>query len=80
MLVGLVVVLLVLEIAEDVEGCRVVRAPGTAGGPMEVLVPVVAGRAFDPAEGARVWDGVPVRDADALGGPLVSLVGDLVGD
>lgn len=57
----------------------VVRVAGAAGGPIEVLVPAAAGLVRDPAEGARAFEGVPVREVDVLGGPLSCLVGDFAG-
>lgn len=59
---------------------RAVRDAGTAGGPIDVLVAPTDGRDLDAAEVVRAFDGVPVRDVDALGGPLSCFVGDFVGD
>lgn len=42
--------------------------------------PGAPGRVLDAAEGTRAFDGVAVRDAEALDGPLICFVGDLVGD
>jgi hypothetical protein len=71
----------VREMVEEVETCLAVRLEDMAGGPMEVRAPGAEGRVvLEPVEGARVWDGVPVREAEVLGGPLIILVGDLVGD
>lgn len=47
---------------------------------MDVREPGAPGRTLEPAEGTRGLDGVAVRDAVALGGPLICFVGDLVGD
>lgn len=48
---------------------------------MDSRWPAAAGRALAAVEAARAFDGVPVREADELGGPLRScLVGDLTGD
>jgi hypothetical protein len=71
-----------VEVAE-IEGWRAVRDAGAAGGPIDVLVavPLIDGRVLDPAEGARTFEGVPVREVAALDGPLRScFVGDFVGD
>lgn len=64
------------------DDCRAVRDAGAAGGPIEVLAPPPNdGRTLDPAEGARAFEGVPVRDVAVLEGPLMScFVGDFVGD
>lgn len=64
------------------EGCRPVRDAGAAGGPIDVLFPPRDGRVLAPAEATRTtFDGVPVREVEALGGPLINcFVGDLVGD
>lgn len=67
-----------LDATEDVEACRV-RDAGAAGGPIDVRAPEL-GRVFEPADGTRALEGVPVRETVALGGPLSCFVGDFVGD
>lgn len=37
-------------------------------------------RGLAPADETRAFDGVPVREADELGGPLSCFVGDFAGD
>lgn len=58
-------------------------AAGAGGGPMEVLIPPVLGRAgFDvETDGALVFEGVPVRGVEVDDVAAEScFVGDLVGD
>lgn len=64
------------------EDFRVGLDAGRAGGPMDILAPIVDCRAgFAPTEETREFAGVPVRDGTALDGAVdVScFVGDLVG-
>ena len=80
---GLVVGPLVLETVDDTEDCRPVRDAGMAGGPIDVRVtpPPTDGLAFAVTEGTLAFDGVAVRDVEALDAAVVScLVGDFVGD
>lgn len=67
-----------LDAIEDVDAC-LVRGVGTGGGPIDVRTPEV-GRVLEAADGTRTLEGVAVREAAALGGPLNCLVGDFVGD
>lgn len=67
-----------LDATEDVEACRF-REAGAGGGPIEVRTPEV-GRVFAVTDGTRALEGVPVRETEALEGPLNCLVGDFVGD
>lgn len=73
---------LVLEAADDVEGCRVVLEAGRLGGPMDGRLAPTDGRgALTPAEATRAFDGVAVRELEVLDEAVAScLVGDLVGD
>lgn len=73
---------LVLEVVDDVEGCRVVLEAGRLGGPMEGRPAPTDGRgALTPTEATRAFDGVAVRELEALDEAVAScLVGDLVGD
>lgn len=78
---GLPVVVLARDVADDIEDCRPTLDAGTAGGPIDVLVPPTEGRAFAETDVARAFDGVAVRDVDALVAVLPScFTGDFVGD
>jgi len=65
---------------------REVLDGGTAGGPIDVLVPPILGRGLDIViegglVGGRVEDGVPPRGVEAVDVAADScFVGDLVGD
>ena len=65
-----------LDIDEDVDGCLVLGG----GGPIDVRAPPTEARGFAPTEGARVPEGVPVRETEVLEAPLNCFVGDFVGD
>jgi hypothetical protein len=65
-------------VPDEVDAC-LVRAVG-GGGPMDVRGPPIDGRDFAPTEGARAFDGVPVRDTVVLEAALNCFVGDFVGD
>lgn len=65
-------------VPDEVDTC-LVRAVG-GGGPMDVRGPPIDGRDFAPTEGARAFDGVPVRDTVVLEAALNCFVGDFVGD
>jgi hypothetical protein len=65
-----------LDIDEDVDGCLVLGG----GGPIDVRAPPTEARGFAPTEGARVPEGVPVRETEVLEAPLSCFVGDFVGD
>lgn len=67
-----------LAVPDEVDTC-LVRAVG-GGGPMDVRGPPTDGRDFAPTEGARAFDGVPVRDTVVLEAALNCFVGDFVGD
>lgn len=71
---------LALEATDDMEDCLAVRVEGRAGGPIEVRDPLIEVRGLLPTDETRVFEGVPVRDAEELGGPLSCLVGDFAGD
>jgi hypothetical protein len=66
----------VLEVFEEMEDCLAVLDAGRAGGPIDVLV---VGFGFIPALDTRAFDGVLVRELEALE-DMMPLVGDLVGD
>lgn len=65
-------------VPDEVDTC-LVRAVG-GGGPIDVRGPPTDGRDFAPTEGARAFDGVPVRDTVVLEAALNCFVGDFVGD
>lgn len=73
---------LVLDVADDIEVWRVVLVAGIPGGPIDVRVAPTDGRgALTPAEGTRAFDGVAVRELEALDDAVANcFVGDLVGD
>ena len=63
--------------------CLDVRAPGRGGGPIEVRIPPALGFAGldNVTEGARGFEGVPVRGVEVADGVADScFVGDFVGD
>jgi hypothetical protein len=62
--------------------CLDVFDAGTAGGPIDVRLPLMLGRGFAVvATGARVFDGVPVLGIEAVDVAADNcLVGDLVED
>ena len=80
---GLLVAVVVLEVVDDMEDCRPALEAGTAGGPIDVrLAPTpTEGRAFAVTDGTLAFDGVAVREVEALDAAVPScLVGDFVGD
>jgi hypothetical protein len=62
--------------------CLDVRDAGTAGGPIEVRLPLMLGRGFAVvADGARVCEGVPVLGVEVAEVAADNcFVGDFVGD
>lgn len=73
----------VLVGADDVDACLVTLDAGSAGGPIDVLLPLIDGRDLAPTliEATRAFDGVPVREGAALDPAVPScFVGDFVGD
>jgi hypothetical protein len=72
---------LVLEVVDEIDVCRVVLEAGTAGGPIDGRPGPTDGRGFMPTEGTRAFDGVPVREVEALElAVAICFVGDFVGD
>lgn len=68
------------EATEDTDDCLAPRVVGSAGGPMDALGPLIEVRGLGPADETRACEGVAVRDAEELDGPLSCFVGDLAGD
>lgn len=72
---------LVLEVVDETDACRVVLEAGTAGGPIDGRPAPTDGRGFMPRDGPRAFEGVPVREVDALEVAVaICFVGDFVGD
>lgn len=72
---------LVREVVDEIDVCRVVLEAGTGGGPIDGRPAPTDGRGFTPAEGTRAFDGVPVREVEALEVAVaICFVGDFVGD
>lgn len=78
---GLDGAVLVLDVVDETDVCRVVLEAGTAGGPIDGRPAPTDGRGFMPTEGTRAFDGVPVREVEALElAVAICFVGDFVGD